>query len=258
MTVTRREAHEFLARVRREPQQWLPDGSVRRLAGLLTGFQAALTPYLAPEFGPDGAFAQWLSQQPDYRGGEAADWVGRLDLDTFWTVLDRYLADQPDTVDLVQRLSRTTFVTLYWRRPLLDETTAALRIQGCRVVQVDTTDWAGRADLHRALAAALEFPDYYGQNFDALNDCLRDLFDDTTAPLALVLTGFDHFARTDPEAAHILLDIVAGQARSHAVAGLHLLCLVQTDDPGLTLEPVGAMPVEWNDAEWLTSRRTPE
>ncbi|MDH6141843.1 RNAse (barnase) inhibitor barstar [Kitasatospora sp. GP30] len=261
----KREVHNFLARVRQEPEHWVPDGSLRRLAGLLTGYQAGLTPYAAvgvPEFGPDGAFAHWLGRQDGYQSAEAADWVALIErdarpLDTFFTLAQRYCEEQPATgVDLVRHLSRNTFVTLYRRRPLLDETTAGLRAQGCRVVQVDTAGWTGQHDLHRELAAALDFPDYYGHNFDALNDCLRDVFDDTAAPLALVLTGFDHYARTDPEAAHILLDIVADRARVHAVSGCHLLCLVQSDDPHLTLEPVGAISALWNDAEWLNANRT--
>lgn len=32
-------------------------------------------------------------------------------------------------------------------------------------------------DLFRALAAAMAFPDYFGMNWDAVRDCLRDLRD---------------------------------------------------------------------------------
>lgn len=34
------------------------------------------------------------------------------------------------------------------------------------------------ADLHRAFAEDLEFPDYFGKNMDALHDCLTDIFED--------------------------------------------------------------------------------
>lgn len=33
------------------------------------------------------------------------------------------------------------------------------------------------AELHRAFAAALGLPDYFGRNMDALHDCLTDIFE---------------------------------------------------------------------------------
>ncbi len=41
--------------------------------------------------------------------------------------------------------------------------------------------------LHAALAEALDFPDWYGANLDALYDCLQDLDD----PVHLHLTDWD-------------------------------------------------------------------
>ena len=49
-----------------------------------------------------------------------------------------------------------------------------------------TVDCAGipdKAALHRALAQALSFPDYYGKNLDAMYDCLMDIRQDTTLAL---------------------------------------------------------------------------
>ncbi len=44
--------------------------------------------------------------------------------------------------------------------------------------------------LHSALAHALEFPEYYGKNLDALYDCLTDVAE----PIRLILMDFDHVA----------------------------------------------------------------
>ena len=42
-----------------------------------------------------------------------------------------------------------------------------------RDVQIDCRD--GMEAIHRQLSEALDFPDWYGANLDALYDCLTDL-----------------------------------------------------------------------------------
>jgi len=51
------------------------------------------------------------------------------------------------------------------------------------------------------------------------------------------------------------LAIFADQARCAILIGNRIICLVQSNDPQLSFGPVGAMPVMWNDAECLNSRR---
>ncbi len=67
-----------------------------------------------------------------------------------------------------------------------------------------------RAEAFAALAAALELPSWFGANLDALWDCLADL----QRPTALVLEGWDDFARAAPADAGRLLDLFAERARS--------------------------------------------
>ena len=43
---------------------------------------------------------------------------------------------------------------------------------------------------------------------------------------------------------HVVQDIVACQARSAILTGNRIMCLVQSNDPRLSFEPVGATPVE--------------
>ena len=161
------------------------------------------------------------------------------------------------------RLARTSSVTLFWRPALIDEATGWLRQQGDTIATFDASTWASDSDLHRDIAAALDFPDYYGNNLDALNDCLRDVVNyeyGTTRQatgLALTFSAYDSFANRRPRTAQIVLDIAADQARCAMLTGHRMLCLVQCGNPDIAFDPVGATPVAWNYAEWLDSHRRP-
>lgn len=115
--------------------------------------------------------------------------------------------------------------------------------------------------MHNDFSEALDFPDYFGRNLDALNDCMGDVASgdygwhrDATG-LVIVLRAFDTFATVDRRTAQAMLDIFAGQARRALLIGNRIICLVQSNDPHLAFEPVGAMPVMWNEEEWLNSKR---
>ena len=165
--------------------------------------------------------------------------------------------------DMDFRLMVNSFVVLFLRVAILNKTIKWLQDHGYDVVSLDTSTWAAEADLHRDIAEALGFPDYYGRNLDALNDCLRTIafYESRSLPKAtgfvLALTGYDRFAKHCPSAAHAVLDIFATQARAAALIGHRMLCLVQSNDPHISFGPVGATPVVWNDAEWLHANRSP-
>ncbi|GAB1639615.1 barstar family protein [Krasilnikovia sp. MM14-A1259] len=169
--------------------------------------------------------------------------------------------DAEQSGDVAFRLMAPSFVRLFWRTSVLQTAVGELRERGYQVVRLDAVGWMREADLHRDIAAALDFPDYYGRNLDALNDCLRNVVtcdygtSREATGLVLVFIGYDAFTRRCPRAAQVVLDIFADQARAAALIGHRMCCLVQSDDPAIRFNPVGAMPVMWNDAEWLDSSR---
>ena len=57
--------------------------------------------------------------------------------------------------------------------------------------------------------SALDFGDYFGQNLDALWDCLTDL----TRPTALVLSRWTTFAQARPQAWPAILDVLRDRSR---------------------------------------------
>ncbi|MDO4816021.1 MAG: barstar family protein [Bacillota bacterium] len=45
------------------------------------------------------------------------------------------------------------------------------------------SDIFGIADIHELIADALDFPEYYDKNLDALHDCLGDISEETSITL---------------------------------------------------------------------------
>ncbi|MFF4583647.1 hypothetical protein [Streptomyces sp. NPDC001389] len=75
------------------------------------------------------------------------------------------------------------------------------------------------------------------------------------AGLVLAFSDYDRLMTTCPKAAQVVLDIIAGPARQAAVLRRRLIGLVQSNDPQIRFEPVGAMPVMWNSDEWADNNR---
>jgi len=157
--------------------------------------------------------------------------------------------------DRAFQLAKNGPVALYRRPEVLDETLTWLAEHGYEVVRLDAGTWATQADFHRDIKAALDFPDYYGHNLDAFNDCMRDVAwyeygatRDATGTV-LVFTGYDAFAGREPRAARIILDVMANAARQAMLIGHRMLCLVQSNDPKIGFDDVGGTPVLWNPAE---------
>lgn len=46
-------------------------------------------------------------------------------------------------------------------------------------ITIDCRGFVPRSDLHKAFADALSFPDHYGNNLDALHDCLTEISEKT-------------------------------------------------------------------------------
>ncbi|MFJ3395272.1 barstar family protein [Leifsonia aquatica] len=163
--------------------------------------------------------------------------------------------------DLGFRLLRDTPVTLFYRRHVLEETLAWLAEHDYQVTVLDASSWSAEADLYRDVAQALSFPDCFGRSLDALNDCLRDVVDQDygwnpqATGLVLVFIGYDIFAAACPRPAQIVLDLVAQHSHAAALFGRRMICVVQSNDPLISFDGVGADPVLWNDAERLNSSR---
>ena len=146
-------------------------------------------------------------------------------------------------------------ITLYYRPEFLTEDAEWLKTHYYRLDTFDCSAWGSVEDMHEAIAAGLDFPDYYGRNLDALNDCLTDIEIPEASGRVLIFRRYDMFAAKFPREAQDVLDIIENKSRFLLLFGRRLLALVHSDDPRISFEPVGARPVMWNRREWLNKSR---
>jgi RNAse (barnase) inhibitor barstar len=152
-------------------------------------------------------------------------------------------------------------VTLFWRLSVIDDAADGLRRLGYQTFRLRGSERTDPSDLHDAFASGLSFPDYYGRNLAALEDCMYDfvLFefgsDRSALGTALVIDRFDVFTEAKPDFAEAVLHSLARSAILAAKYGHRLAVLVQTDDPHPSYGPVGGYRMRFNEREWLDSRR---
>lgn len=159
------------------------------------------------------------------------------------------------TGDVAYRLMAESFVRMFWRPALLDQTVGWLVEHGYQVERMDASSWSKEDDFHRAAAETFGFSSYYGRNLDAFNDFFGEGIASDTAGFVLVFSAYDTFTTHCPHAAYSILDVVALHARRAALRGSRMLCLVQSNDPALYFDSVGATPVLWNGDEWSDFHR---
>lgn len=94
--------------------------------------------------------------------------------------------------------------------------------------ELDAGAIGAKDELMAALAGALKFPDYFGHNWDAVAECLRDLPDRTAGDgYVLFLHGGLSLWRKAPELAGALVEtwLSAAEEAGHDEIGLHLVFL---------------------------------
>ena len=84
-----------------------------------------------------------------------------------------------------------------------------------------------KSEFLRQIGEALDFPDWYGQNFDALADCLTDV-DDGDGTI-LLWDGWGTLAREEPRAFSVALSVLG--TRVNADRGGPFAVLLRGDGP---------------------------
>lgn len=144
------------------------------------------------------------------------------------------------------RLLRNGHVYRYDDAEALDAAADELASLRYLVHRVDADGWRAAEDLHAGLAGALNFPDYYGHNLDALADAFGDVAqydygsDQNATGTVLVIGNYRRVLDVGPELANTTLDLFARAARLGLLLGHPMLCLVEC---AAELGPIGAVDV---------------
>jgi Barstar (barnase inhibitor) len=113
---------------------------------------------------------------------------------------------------LLQRLSDAAKSGVY-RISRTDEILDAVRGSDIALARIDLAAAAGKDARLARIAQALAFPEWFGGNWDALEDCLSDLSWSKAAGHALLFEGA---AALTADERGILIDILASAAASWA------------------------------------------
>jgi RNAse (barnase) inhibitor barstar len=106
----------------------------------------------------------------------------------------------------------------------------AVRGSGLDCVTVSLRGIHEKEELLKRIAGALGFPEWFGGNWDALEDCLSDLSWRAAQGHVLVFQDFDAIAQDD---LGVLLDILASSAEFWAARGRPFFAVFV--DPGRRL-----------------------
>jgi RNAse (barnase) inhibitor barstar len=119
---------------------------------------------------------------------------------------------------------------------LTPEATAALcslaGSLGYDAVRVDLEACADKASFLERMAEALAFPAWFGQNWDALYDCLADLSWRPARGYVLVLEHADAMRRDAPESLDTALAILGDAAAAWEPRGVPFRVFLGAPSPG--------------------------
>ena len=105
-----------------------------------------------------------------------------------------------------------------------------------RVVPVRLPAARDKNGFLNTIAKALQFPDYFGHNWDAFYDCLLALKHSDGAGTLLVLRDASGFARAEPEEFAAAVDTLADAADYWTGENKALVVVVELEAPALAPE----------------------
>jgi RNAse (barnase) inhibitor barstar len=144
-------------------------------------------------------------------------------------------------------------ISLYYNTTVINYDIELLFKKGYAIIEFDGELITDDNELHFYLQEKLQLPNYSGESFDALDDCLID-YEVPQSGVVLVFRKLDYL---NTRSVYHLLDLFAKYSRKNLAIGRNLIILTQVENPTFTIkEPIGSLNFWlWNDQEWFEATR---
>ena len=146
-------------------------------------------------------------------------------------------------------------VALYYKPSVLSGDLGWFKQQGYAIHELSAATWSTSAEFHETVKRSLNFPSHYTNNLASWIDSVGEMSVPDESGMVLAFRQYDAFARAQPQLAQTILDSIETTSRRFLLTGRRFLALVQSDDPRVRFERVGALPVTWNPREWTDADR---
>ena len=136
-------------------------------------------------------------------------------------------------------------VSGYRTDAVLDRDLSSLAKLGYGIEDFSCAAWQDDPDMHHAFAKRFQFPDYYGHNYDALDEVMADtnVIDvPERGGLVVVLRHIDRWRGQGD----VLVSVLAGAARYWSLFGRRMIVLVHAEDQSWNgPENLAATRIDW-------------
>lgn len=148
-------------------------------------------------------------------------------------------------------------ISLYYREEYFREDVLWLAQHGYVIHSIDCTDGE---TFQKQMSVALDWSQLFGYerwngNLNALNDGFRHLDIPPEGGFAFAFKQFNLIKRENADWAQGILDVIEWHSHDYLLLGRRLLALVQSNNPRIAFEKVGARDVQWNPREWFSASR---